>query len=94
MREHNQSEPAAEEEIVILTDENGVEHRVVPVLTARGEDAYYFYFYEEADSDQEEPELLIMKLLSASEDGREDLVPLDDAEWEEAVAIYEEAIRS
>ena len=91
MREHNKSE-STEEEIVILTDENGVEHRVVPVLTARSDESYYFYFYEEDDSNQESPALLIMKLLSTAEDGTEKLIPLDDAEWEDAAAIYDEAI--
>ncbi len=81
-----------DEEIVVLTDEDGVQHRVVPVLTAQGGDAYYFYFYEEDDSDPESPTLFIMKLFGTAEDGTEELVPLDDAEWDEAVAIYDEAI--
>ena len=64
MSESKQSE-AFDEEIIVLTDADGVAHRVVPVLTAQGGDAYYFYFYEADDTGEEGPELCSLKLRKA-----------------------------
>ena len=91
MSESKQSE-AFDEEIIVLTDADGVAHRVVPVLTAQGGDAYYFYFYEADDTSEEGPELGILKLRSAPDIGNEEYVPLSDDEWDEAVAIYDEVM--
>lgn len=90
MNEHNHDEHCGcgeehEEEVFVVTDEEGMEHEMVIVYTFEHEDNAYAVLLDRNDPDADG---VIVKL--EEENGEAYLVTIeDDEEWERVAAIYD-----
>ncbi len=84
-----------EENVVILTDEDGKDVRFLHIMTFDFEDSFYIALTPEEDQeDIENGEVLLMEILE-DEDGNDCYVPIEDEErldqvWEEFERLYYE----
>ncbi|GAB2692806.1 DUF1292 domain-containing protein [Paenibacillus thermoaerophilus] len=84
--EHDENCGCEEEEVFVVTDENGVDHEMIMVFTFEADEHAYAVLLDRNDP---EADGIIFKLQEEGEEAY--LVPIeDDAEWERVASIYEQ----
>jgi len=88
--EHDEHLGCEEEQTFILTDEQGVDHEMIMVLTFDTEDATYAVLLDKNDP---EADGLIFRIEEENDEAY--LVGIeDDEEWNKVAAIYNEIVAS
>jgi uncharacterized protein YrzB (UPF0473 family) len=88
--EHDEHCGCEEEQTFILTDEQGVDHEMIMVLTFDTEDATYAVLLDKNDP---EADGLIFRIEEENDEAY--LVGIeDDEEWNKVAAIYNEIVAS